>query len=154
MIRRDDAEIFGVNSRLDSLNAEVLSFRLRKLKNVVKRRRENVKIYLENIKTEKVKFSIEKNFEKNSYVMFIALCENRDELKSFLDKNRIQTLIYYGTPLHLHKASKVLGYEKGDFPVAEDCAKKVLDFPHHQYLKKNQILYVCRKINQFYEKKN
>lgn len=154
MIRRDDAEIFGVNSRLDSLNAEVLSFRLGKLKNVVKRRRENVKIYLENIKTEKVKFSIEKNFEKNSYVMFIALCENRDELKSFLDKNGIQTLIYYGTPLHLHKASKVLGYEKGDFPVAEDCAKKVLAFPHHQYLKKNQILYVCRKINQFYEKKN
>jgi dTDP-4-amino-4,6-dideoxygalactose transaminase len=152
MVKRDDAEIFGVNSRLDSLNATVLSYRLKLLKGVVNKRRKNVNIYKKFLKIKQVKLPIEKNYEISSYVMFIALCENRNKLQKFLDTNGIQSLIYYGTPLHLHKASKVLGYKKRDFPVAESCAKKVLAFPIHQYLKKSEIINVCSKIKEFYEK--
>jgi len=152
MVNRDDMEIFGVNSRLDSLNAEVLSFRLKKLKDIIKKRRKNVEIYRKNIKSKSIKFPKEKKYEKNSYVMFITLCEKRDELQKFLNLNGIQSLVYYGTPLHLHKASKILGYKRGDFPIAEKCSKKVLALPHHQYLKKKEILYVCKKIDEFYEK--
>lgn len=154
MIKRDHAEIFGVNSRLDSLNAAVLSYRLKILKEVVNKRRKNAKIYNKFLSIKEVKLPTEKKHEKISYVMFIALCENRDQLQKFLEKNGIQSLIYYGTPLHLHKASKILGYKQGDFPLAEACAKKVLAFPVHQYLKKNEIIYVCNKIKEFYAKYN
>jgi dTDP-4-amino-4,6-dideoxygalactose transaminase len=87
-----------------------------------------------------------------SFVIFLCLCEKRDALQSYLNKKGIQSLIYYGTPLHLHKASKFLGYKRGDFPVAEKCAKRVLAFPIHQYLKKSDIIYVCKKIKEFYDK--
>jgi dTDP-4-amino-4,6-dideoxygalactose transaminase len=84
--------------------------------------------------------------------MFIALCKQRDRLQKFLSLNGIQSLVYYGTPLHLHKASKILGYKKGDFPMAEKYTQSVLALPHHQYLKKKEILFVCKKIDEFYEK--
>ena len=58
----------------------------------------------------------------------------------------------YKTPLHLHKATKFLGYKKKDFPNAERITEKVLSFPHHQHLKKKEIMYVVDKINKFYNK--
>ena len=83
--------------------------------------------------------------------MLIAKCELRDKLHKFLNSKNIQSLIYYGTPLHLHKASKKIGFKIGDFQNAERIAKKVLSFPHHQYLKESEIIHISNLINQFYE---
>ncbi len=147
---RDNVEIIGVNSRLDSLNAEVLNFRLKRLKSIIKRRTNNVNIYTKKVKTKKVQF-INKNKNKiNAHVMFIAFCEKRDKLQKYLSKFNIQSLVYYNTPLHLHKGVRYLGYKKGDFPVAEKLSKKVLAFPHHQHLTKKEIVFVSKKINDFY----
>ena len=81
--------------------------------------------------------------------MFLAQCENRDKLQKYLNINKIQSLIYYGTPLHLHPATKNLGFKKGSLPVAEKLAK-VLALPHHQNLSKKQIHFVANKVNDFY----
>ena len=147
---RDNVELIGVNSRLDSLNAEILSFRLKRLKNIILRRRKNINLYRKLIKTKKVKIIQDKKNENNSYVMFITLCDKRDKLQKYLKKFNIQSLVYYKTPLHMHKATKYLGYKKGDFPKAERIASRVLSFPHHQHLKKSEIKFVCKKINNFY----
>ena len=82
--------------------------------------------------------------------MFLVLCENRDKLKEYLSSKGIETLIYYGTPLHLHKASEKFGYKIGDFPIAENQCNKVLALPHHQYITESQIEFVSKHINEFY----
>ena len=82
--------------------------------------------------------------------MFITLCKKRDELQKYLQRFKIQTRVYYKTPLHLYNATKYLGFKKGDFPNAEKFAKQVLSFPYHQHLKKKDIEYICKKINDFY----
>ena len=150
---RDNVELIGVNSRLDSLHAEILTFRLKKLKSIINRRTKNIKVYKENIKTKKEKIIDENKNKNNAHVMFITLCEDRDNLQKYLLKYKIQSLVYYKNPLHLHKATKFLGYKKGDFPKAEKICKKVLAFPHHQHLRKKEIIYVTKKINEFYIKK-
>ena len=150
---RDNVEIIGVNSRLDSLNAEVLNFRLKRLKNIIYRRTRNINLYRKYLKTSDVKILNDKKGEINSHVMFITLCRKRNFLKDHLSKFGIQSLVYYKNPLHFHKATRFLGYKKGDFPKAEKFCQKVLAFPHHQHLRENEIKYVCKKINQFYEKK-
>jgi len=147
---RDSAEFYGINSRLDVLNAEILKIRLNKLKLINKKRRHNVEIYKKNLNKKFIKISEDKKQEINSYVMFLVQAENRDKLQKYLKKNSIQSFIYYGTPLHLHPATKKLGHKKGSFPNAEKLANKVLALPHHQNLTKKQILYVCDKINKFY----
>lgn len=148
---RDNVTMYGVNSRLDSLNAEVLKMRLKRLKKLIQRRRNNANLYQKILnKTKEIQFINTSNDRKDAFVMFIVLAEKRDKLQKYLLENNIESLVYYGTPLHLHKAAKILKYKKGDFPVAESQCKKVLALPHHQHLTKDQIYYVAEKIKKFY----
>jgi dTDP-4-amino-4,6-dideoxygalactose transaminase len=147
---RDTCLFYGVNSRLDSLNAEVLMYRLKRLDGVVAARRKNVDLYRKHIRAKEVFMPADKAQEKNSYVMMITQSERRDELQAFLSKRGIQSLVYYGTPLHLHPAAARLGYKRGNFPVAEAQADRVLALPHHQQLGEEQIQYVANAVNDFY----
>jgi dTDP-4-amino-4,6-dideoxygalactose transaminase len=149
LVGRDNVEIFGINSRLDVINAEILKFRLKKLKSIIKKRSRNISLYKKYIKTKKISFIPDKKYEINSHVMFITLCEKRDQLKNYLDKKKIQTLIYYSKPLHKHKASKNLN--SLNLKNSEYLCNKVLALPHHQYLKEKEIKYICNNINKFYE---
>ena len=76
--------------------------------------------------------------------------KNRDKLKKFLLKKKIETSIHYPVPIHLQPASKFLGYKKGDFPEAENQSKNILTLPIHQDLTKKNIFRICKTINSFY----
>jgi dTDP-4-amino-4,6-dideoxygalactose transaminase len=80
----------------------------------------------------------------------ITQAERRDHLQAHLTQKGIQSLVYYGTPLHLHKAAARYGFKRGDFPKAEHQADRVLALPHHQYLSADQIGYVADAVNAFY----
>lgn len=147
---RDNCAFYGVNSRLDVLNAEVLKFRLRRLKGVIDQRRRNANIYRQIIKPGHVQIPEEKSHEVVSYVMFITQADERDRLQKFLAEHGVQTLVYYGTALHLHKAAASLGYQRGDFPVAERQCDRVLALPHMQYLSEDQVAYAAELVNKFY----
>ena len=82
--------------------------------------------------------------------MMVSLCQNRDKLQKYLSVKNVQSLVYYGTPLHLHPASLKLGYKKGDFKNAEKLTNLVLSFPHHQYLTEKEIRFISNQINNFY----
>jgi len=151
MESRDKVVMYGVNSRLDVLHSEVLRFRLTKLFSQIEKRRKNANIYRSIIDNNFVHIPKEKYGYKDSYVMFLVYAEKRDELKSYLDKKNIESLVYYGTPLHLHEATKDLGYCLGDFPIAEYQCNKVLALPVHQHLNESQIKYVAHEINNFYK---
>lgn len=147
---RDDCVMYGVNSRLDVLNAEILKFRLTRLDDVIARRRRNADLYRKMIKPGPVFISPDRPHERNAYVMFLVQAERRDRLQAYLRGRGIETLVYYGTPLHLHKAAAGLGYRKGDFPVAETQCDKVLALPHNQCLGEEQIAFVADAVNSFY----
>lgn len=147
---RDTCVLYGVNSRLDSLNAEVLKFRLERLPDIVARRRRNADLYRKLIKPGPVFIPEDKPHERNAFVMFITQADERDRLKAYLAEQGVESLVYYGTPLHLHQAAARLGYKRGDFPVAERQAERVLALPHHQHLTEEQIGYVADKVNRFY----
>ena len=112
MKKRDYVDSYGVNSRLDVINAEVLKMRLKKLKSINDKRRLNANIYRKNLNNKFIKIPEDKKNEINSYVMLLSQAEKRDSLQKYLSLNKIQSLVYYGTPLHLHKATKKLGYKK------------------------------------------
>ena len=76
--------------------------------------------------------------------------DDRDKLKKYLKKKGVETAIHYPMPIHLQTASKFLGYKKGSFPETEKQSKHILTLPINQYLKKNEILYICKTINNFY----
>tara|TARA_B100000780_G_C21104405_1_gene445876 strand:- start:948 stop:2048 length:1101 start_codon:yes stop_codon:yes gene_type:complete len=149
MIGRDQYEFFGVNSRMDSLNAAVIRYRLKKVDDVILKRQSNINFFRKKIINKDFKIPDCETNQHNSFTMFVCQSETRDELQKYLVENGIQSLIYYGTPLHLHKASKILNYKIGDFKNAEKLCDKVISIPFHQYLKEDEKEYIVGKINEF-----
>lgn len=147
---RDTCVEYGVNSRLDVLHAEILLYRLGRLDAVTTGRRHNANLYRELITAPEVFIPPCQAHEVNPFVMFLIQAERRDDLKAHLEAKGIQSLIYYGTPLHLQPAAKRYGYRRGDFPIAERQADSVLALPHHQHLTEDQIAYVAGEVNAFY----
>jgi dTDP-4-amino-4,6-dideoxygalactose transaminase len=150
IIARDRVDSFGYVSRMDNLQAAILNYRLKKLDQIIKKRRDNAKHYFNNIDNEDIIFPLEKDFEFNSYHTFVIQVEKRDELKRFLFKKGIETAIHYPIPIHLQPASNRLGYKKGDFPIAESQANMILTLPINQNLTESQILKISSEINNFY----
>tara|TARA_A100001011_G_scaffold325744_2_gene348909 strand:- start:10648 stop:11763 length:1116 start_codon:yes stop_codon:yes gene_type:complete len=149
---RDNVTIFGLNSRLDSINAVVLSYRLKSLRENIKVRNKNIDIYRNYFsKSERIIIPSDKPGELNPYVMFITQSDKRDKLQKYLQGQGIQSMVYYGTPLHKHKAYKNYYGSKIKLPNVEKICKKVLALPHHQYLSESDIHFVCEKISNFYK---
>lgn len=151
MAQRDNAEIFGVNSRLDSVNAEILKYRLKKLPDVISKRNFNVSMYRSLLNIDEISLPPETLAEDtDAYVMFIIRGRDRDGLKAYLDSRGIETLVYYGTPLHKHPATIDLEQPNEKFEKAEQYCSEVLALPHNQYILPEQIEFVCREIKTFY----
>ena len=148
---RDDVEIFGVNSRLDALSAEVLRFRLKKLPEVNRKRNANAERYMQNLRdVGQVQFVENRESEIEARVMFLGLFDDRDNLQKTLKQNGVESLIYYGTPLSEQQASKAKNLNCRDFPVSERICQKVLALPHHQYITTEQVDYVSDIVRSFY----
>ena len=59
---------------------------------------------------------------------------HRSNSQAHLEKAGIPTAIYYAKPLHLQPAFAYLGYKEGDFPISEDCSRRIFSLPMHPYL--------------------
>jgi dTDP-4-amino-4,6-dideoxygalactose transaminase len=85
------------------------------------------------------------------YHNFVLLTKNRDALAQYLQEQGVDTRVHYPVPLHLQPAAKMLGYQQGDFPVAEALAKEMLSLPVHPELSDESLQYVIKNIKAFYE---
>jgi dTDP-4-amino-4,6-dideoxygalactose transaminase len=79
----------------------------------------------------------------------VIQCDDRDGLQNYLSKHSIGTGLHYPVPLHMQPAYNYLGYQQGDFPVAEKAAGRILSLPMYPELTENQIRYVCEKIKAY-----
>lgn len=154
MTKRNTIYRFGYVSRMDSLQAAILTFKLKNLNNVISKRRKNFRIYYDHLDRKNIFFPLEKKYQYNTYHTFVIQVKKRDKLRKFLLNKKIDTSIHYPVPIHLQPAAKFLGYKKGDFPVTEHQSKNILTLPIHQDLKKSDILRICKEINLFYKKHN
>ena len=142
---------FGYVSRMDNLQAAILNFRLKNLRNVIQKRRKNAKLYFNNLNKKYVFIPSEKKKEFNTYHTFVIQVPKRDELKKYLFLKGIQTSIHYPIPIHLQPAYKKLKLKTFNLVETEKQAKKILTLPINETLNDKEILYVCRRVNEFYE---
>ena len=141
----------GLNSRLDTLQAAVLSVKLDYLDSWSKGRRANAAFYnerLQNVPGIRLPYIDPKAV--SIYNQYTLICEKREELMAYLKEKGIGCAIYYPLPLHLQKCFSSLGYKKGDMPVAEEMAGKVLSLPIYPELTEEQKEYIGKTITDFY----
>jgi UDP-2-acetamido-2-deoxy-ribo-hexuluronate aminotransferase len=130
-------EYIGVNSRLDELQAAILLVKLNYLEEWNKKRNALAAYYTENLK-DAVKTPVLKDCRTHVFHQYSICTDQRDELAEFLKEKGIATGIYYPIPLHLQPAFSYLGYQNGDFPVAETISKQILALPIYPTLSSTQ----------------
>jgi dTDP-4-amino-4,6-dideoxygalactose transaminase len=140
----------GFNSRLDELQAAILSFKLTRLDAWNGQRRELATVYKRELQDTPLILPQEKPWARHVYHLFVVRSKKRDKLQEYLKTKGVSTLIHYPTPIHLQEVYKHLGYKRGDFPHAEQAATEILSLPMYPGLREDEVLYVCETIKAFY----
>jgi dTDP-4-amino-4,6-dideoxygalactose transaminase len=141
----------GINSRLDGLQAAILSVKLPHLKKWNEMRFSNA-LYLTDklagipgIETPRIRKNASHVFH-----LYVVQAERREELRRHLKESGIETAIHYPTPLPLLPAYAYLGHAAKDFSVASANMKKILSLPMFPELSKEQMDYLANTIGKFY----
>jgi len=150
--KSSDVEIWGLNSRLDNLQAAFLNFGLSQYEKAINRRRAIAKIYDERLGTlDEIVIPPTQNGDLNHfdiYQNYEIEANDRDNLKSFLKENGVGTLVQWGGfPIH---SFEKLGFTK-QLEHTEKLFKKLLMLPLNLTVTDNDIHYVCDMIKKFYQ---
>ncbi len=140
-----NSELIGLNGRLDSIQAAVLLEKLTIFDEELDLRQKISDKYRANL--ENCQYI--PNHYTSSHALFSILLQSKQERKEVIHKlseNKIPSVIYYKTPLHLMEAFSSLGYKEGDFPVSEGLSERILSLPMHPYLSEDDVGLVIDQI--------
>jgi len=140
-------EIVGFNHRLDTLQASILSAKLKYLDEWTSKRRTNAKLY-NGLLEGSVIVPKEAEYSKHVYHLYVVRVKNRDKLINFLKEKGISTGIHYPLPLHLQPSLQNLGYKEGNFPITEAISKEILSLPMFPELSEEEIRYIAKMIKE------
>jgi len=151
---RNNVEIFGYNSRLDTIQAAVANYKMKyKLDNITEKRIKNAKM-LDKLLSKNLRIqTVERlKYLKEVFHLYHINVEKRDLLQKYLIKHNIDAKVHYPVPIHLQKAARYLKYKKGDFPIAEEMASTSLSLPVHEFISHKHVKYMANVIDNFYSK--
>ena len=148
-------KIFGFNSRLDNLQAAILGLKLKYYDEDVFRRRQIATLYhLHLCSIEQILLPPAPDSEVDHFDVFQNYeieAQDRDKLREFLSKAGVGTILQWGGHT-IHQYSE-LGFNS-DLKYTEEMTKKFMLLPLHAMLSDKDVVYICKKINEFYDSKN
>ncbi len=129
-VRKYVHDMEGYNGRLDSVQAGILTIKLRHLPRWNEMRRENSARYAHLLgSVPGVELPYEPIWARSVYHLYVVQVKDRDQVQKYLADKGIGTGLHYPIPLHLQKAYASLGYKAGSFPVSEQLASGLLSLP-------------------------
>lgn len=150
-LKKHQHQIEGINSRLDGLQAAVLSAKLPHILKWTAARQANARLYdkylagIPQVVIPKVRPGTQ-----HTYHLYVIQAQNRDGLASHLKQNNVETAIHYPTPLPLLPCYAYLGHKPGDFPVSSSLQHTILSLPMYPEITEEMIQYVAATIKSFY----
>ena len=139
----------GFNRRLDTLQAAVLRVKLKYLEKWNAARRWQAELYHRLLAGTELVLPSEAAGAQSVWHLYVIRTEHRDALKEHLLSRGIAAGIHYPVPIHLQPAYQNLGYKRGDFPVTEQYAQRILSLPMYAELTPELIDCVAKSILTF-----
>lgn len=137
----------GINSRLDEIQAAMLTVKLKLLTKHTEQRRAIANQYLAGINNSFIQLPAPGEKEQHVWHLFVVRSKHRDELQLFLHQQGIQTLIHY--PLAPHQQACYPSLSHYSLPLTEQLHQEVLSLPISPVMMPNQIRHVINACNQF-----
>jgi dTDP-4-amino-4,6-dideoxygalactose transaminase len=148
---KGDHQIEGINSRLDGLQAAILSVKLPHLRKWTEERRRVAALYdgdltgITGVETPRIAEG-----RSHVYHLYVICCERRDELKKHLADQGIPTVLNYPKALPFYPAYDYLGHKPGDFPEAYANQSRILSLPIYPEMTAEQVSHVAGRIREYY----
>jgi dTDP-4-amino-4,6-dideoxygalactose transaminase len=137
----------GYNSRLDEIQAAILSLKLPILDNENEYRRKIARRYLTEIINPKIILPNNDSIELDAWHLFVIRTEKREKFRSFLSENGIGTEVHY--PIAPHKQLAYKEWQNLDLPITEKIHQQVVSLPLNTALSENEISCIIEKVNQY-----
>jgi dTDP-4-amino-4,6-dideoxygalactose transaminase len=152
-LKKHQHQIEGINSRLDGLQAAVLSAKLPHILNWTNERKRCAKAYLELLgQVKQVTCTKIRPNTEHSFHLFVVKVPRRDELYLFLKENGVETVIHYPKALTSLPCYDYLNLKREYYPIASGNEDSILSLPIYPELSFNQIERITDLIKQFYDK--
>jgi dTDP-4-amino-4,6-dideoxygalactose transaminase len=143
-------DLVGYNYRMTEVAAAIGLAQFKKLEKFNNKRIRNAKFLTRHLKDiDEIEVPFVDKRVKHVFHQYTIKTSRRDELREFLEKKGIQSVVYYPLPIHKQKIYQDLGY-KDSLPVAEELSKKVLSLPIHPNLKKEDLKLIVESIREFF----
>jgi len=150
-LKKHHHEMEGINSRMDGMQAAILSAKLPYILEWTEKRIRNAELYRKYLSgIPQIVVPEVRNHSKHSYHLFVILALQREELMKHLKESCIETVIHYPSILPGLPAYKYLGHVPEDFPVASGHQSKILSLPMYPELSEEMIDYISKAIRNFY----
>ena len=142
-------DVKGINSRMDEIQAMFLLEKLKDIDILNKLKINNANLYRNKINNPEIIIPEDNNkqYIENVYHQFCVRCKNRDEIRDYLKKNGVDTLIHY--PIPIHKQKGISNYISLDYNIASEICETILSLPCSSLHSKKEIMYVVDLINNF-----
>jgi dTDP-4-amino-4,6-dideoxygalactose transaminase len=151
LVSRDEVAIWGINSRLDALQAVIGNRLIENVPTLTERRIAVAALYDAAFAgVDGIRVPVRRRGVRHVYHLYMIRAERRAELLQFLVDAEVEAKVHYPTPVHLQEAARHLGYGEGDFPSAERDAKTVITLPAHPYLTDDEVEYTIDRVRGFY----
>jgi dTDP-4-amino-4,6-dideoxygalactose transaminase len=138
----------GYNSRLDTLQAAILRIKLKYLDKWNALRKKRAALYSKELSSADVVLPQVADYARHVYHQYAVRVKNRGAVIAGLEKEGIGVLIHYPIPLHLQEVYSNLGYQKGDFPVAEKVTAEIISLPIYPNIDEKQIRLVTDSLKK------
>lgn len=150
-LHKNEHLLEGINSRMDELQAGILSVKLTYIDRWNEQRIQHAETYRKKlVVVSSIKLPSLRPHVHHTYHQFVIRAQNRNELKSFLLERGVETEIHYPTALPFEPAYIYLKHSPSDFPVACELSTEILSLPIYPEISTEQIEYVCSAIQSFY----
>lgn len=143
-------ELKGFNRRLDTLQAAVLRVKLPHLETWNRERRRAAAAFTSGLQGLPLITPAHRPEIEPVYHLYVIQTDARAELQEALSNAGVATGMHYPKPIHLQPAYQELGYQLGDFPVAEALAEKILSLPIFPELTNDHIAFITEQIRKFF----
>jgi dTDP-4-amino-4,6-dideoxygalactose transaminase len=145
--QKNNHELQGFNARLEGIQGAILRVKLRRLEAWTEARREHARFYDREF-SGILRTPREMTGNRHVYHLYAVRIAERDAFQNMLNERGIQTGVHYPVPIHLQPAHRDLGYQRGDFPVAEAAAETVLSLPMFPELTEEQLKTVVSTVKE------
>lgn len=139
----------GINSRLDELQAAVLTVKLPYLESWNEARRERAELYNELLQGSCVTPPVEAAYARHVYHLYVVRCSDREGLRDHLEASGVGSAVHYPLPIHHQKAYRHLGRSPEPFPEAVRATREILSLPLYPELPTAAVREVCQAIADF-----